>query len=73
MIKVGTPKLGDQWCHLWQTLLQPQSWAKLQSSVLMEAVNVTSIRMVALGWHSEPCTGVLGQHCNAGHYAINEA
>lgn len=33
-----------------QTLLQqPQYWALLQSSVLMDAVNVTSIRMVALG------------------------
>lgn len=73
MIKLETPKLGDLWCQLGQTLLQTQSWAMLQSLVLMEAVNVTSIRIVALGWHSEPYTGVLGQHCNVGYYAINEA
>jgi hypothetical protein len=53
--------------------LLPRYWALLQSSVLMRAVNVTSIRMVALGWLSGPCTGVLSQNFNVGYYTINEA
>lgn len=50
-MKLGTRELGGGPSVVaTQTLLQqPQYWAPLQSSVLMDAVNVTSIRMVALG------------------------